>query len=229
MHSNIGILNESALHRSLKDLQADAGDEIECVVDGYIVDIKKTDRIVEIQTSNLHRVAAKIKDLVRNHDLHLVFPIAERTTITKNLADGSVQRRKSPKRGTIYEIFNALVSAPTIILHPKFSLEVPMIHEEQVRVFDNKKAWRRRHWVIVERRLIERFHTHVFTDETDLWSLFSNLLPDTFTSKDVAHYVGIRRRLAQQSLYCLRRCRVVETVGKQGNELIYQTTVRPKV
>ena len=59
MTSNIGILNESALHRSLKELQVDSGDEIECVVEGYIVDVKKADRIVEIQTSNLHRVAKK--------------------------------------------------------------------------------------------------------------------------------------------------------------------------
>ncbi|MYD45264.1 MAG: hypothetical protein F4W92_02785 [Gammaproteobacteria bacterium] len=228
MTSNIGILNESALHKSLKELQVDTGDEIECDVEGYIVDVKKADRIVEIQTSNLHRVARKIQDLVRNHFLHLVYPIAEQTTITKSLADGSVTRRKSPKRGTIYDIFGALVSAPTIISHPKFSLEVPMIHEEQIRVFDNSKAWRRRHWVIVERRLIEPINTHIFNDEKDLWSLFSDLLPETFTSKEVAHCVGIGRRLAQQSLYCLRRCGVVEMVGKKGNELIYQTTCQAK-
>lgn len=223
MQTNIGSLNESALHKSLKELHTEVGDEVECPVDGYIVDIKKADRIVEIQTTNLHRVVSKIQDLVSKHCLHLVYPIAERTTITKNLADGSVQERKSPKRGTVYEIFSALVFAPTIILHPKFSLEVPMIHEEQIRVFDNSKAWRRRHWVIVERRLIEPINTHTFNDETDLWSLFSDLLPETFTSKQVAHCVGIGRRLAQQSLYCLRRCGVVEMVGKQGNELIYQT------
>lgn len=228
MHSSVGTLNESALHKNFKELYAEDGDEIECPVGDYIVDIRKLDRIVEIQTSNFHRVVPKIYDLLQNHTLHLVYPLAAQTTITKNLADGSVRSRKSPKRGTIYEIFNALVSAPTIILHPNFSLEVPMIHEEQIRVFDNKKAWRRRHWVIVERRLIERIHTHKLTDETDLWSLFSNLLPDIFTSKDVSQCLGIGRRLAQQSLYCLRRCGVVEMVDKRGNELIYQRTARSK-
>ena len=228
MVSNIGLLNEGALHRSLKELHVDTGDEIESVVEGYIVDVKKADRIVEIQTSNLHRVVTKIQALLHNHFLHLVYPIAEQTTITKNIPDGSVQKRKSPKRGTIYEIFSALVSAPKIIMHPKFSLEVPMIHEEQIRVFDDKQAWRRRHWVIVERRLIERIQTYLFTNETDLWSLFSELIPDTFTSKDVAHCVGMRRKLAQQALYCLRRCGVIEMVSKQGNELIYQTTGQAK-
>ena len=224
MTSIIGTLNEGALHRSLKELHVATGDEIECDVDGYVVDVKKADRIVEIQTTNLHRVVTKIQTLVRSHFLHLVYPIAERITITKKHSDGSVQKRKSPKQGTIYEIFSALVSAPTIIQQPNFCLEVPMIHEEQIRVFDDNKAWRRRHWVVVERRLIEAIHTHSFSDETDLWSLFSGHLPDTFTSKDVAHAIGIGRRLAQQSLYCLRKCGVVDVVGKKGNELIHQPT-----
>ena len=222
MKSKIGTLNEGALHKSLKELNAEDGDEIECFVDGYIVDIKKADRIVEIQTGNLHRIVPKIYDLMRNHLFHLVYPIAARTTITKTMTDGSVQRRKSPKRGKIYEIFSALVSAPTIISHPDFSLEVPMIHEEQVRVFDGKRGWRNRYWVIVERRLIEHLETYKFTNELDLWLLLADHVPEEFTTKDVAQNIGIARRVAQQALYCLRRCGVIDIVGKKGNELIYQ-------
>lgn len=222
MKSTIGILNESALHKQLKELIAVEGDEIESSVDGYIVDIKKADRIVEIQTSNFHRVAPKFYNLLRNHVLHLVYPIAAVTTITKTFNDGKVEHRKSPKRGTIYEVFAALVSAPEIISHPGFTLEVPIIHEEQVRVFDGKRGWRKRYWIVVERKLIETMHTHIFTDATGLWKLFAEILPSTFTSKDVARDVGIRRRLAQQALFCLRRCRMIQKVGKQGNEIIYQ-------
>ena len=222
MKTNIGSLNEGALHKSLKELNTEDGDEIECHVDGYIVDIKKADRIVEIQTSNLHRVVPKFCKLMRNHSLQLVYPIAARTTITKSLEDGSVQRRKSPKRGTIYQIFSALVSAPTMISNPNFSIEVPLIHEEQVRVFDSNRGWRKRHWVIVERRLIESFNSYWFANPRDLWVLFAEQLPTQFTTKDVAYSVQITRRLAQQALYCLRSCGVITTIGKKGNEIIYQ-------
>ena len=222
MKTNIGSLNEGELHKSLKELHTEDGDDIECPVDGYIVDIKKEDRIVEIQTSNFHRVVPKMYDLLRNHTLHLVYPIAARTTITKTLKDGTVQQRKSPKRGTIYEIFAALVSAPSIVSHPKFSLEVPMIHEEQLREFDGKRGWRNRHWVVVGRKLIEPLDTYWFTNAGDLWSLFAEHVQTQFTTKEVAQSVQITRRLAQQALYCLRSCGAITTVGKKGNEIIYQ-------
>lgn len=222
MPSNIGTLNESALHKSFKELYAERGDEIECPVGDYIVDIKKTDRIVEIQTSNLHRVVPKIYDLLRDHVLDLVYPIAARTTISKTLENGNVQRRKSPKRGTIFDIFAALVSGPEIVLHPNFSLEVPLIHEEQVRVYDSSKAWRKRHWVTVERKLIEPLDTYRFIDAHDLLSLFKKRVPTTFTSKHVSENMCITRRLAQQALYCLRRCEVIGAVGKERNEIIYE-------
>lgn len=224
MPTNIGSLNESALHKSLKDLKALDGDILECPVDGYIVDIKQTDRLVEIQTRNLHRVVSKIYDLVERYSLHLVYPIAARTTITKTLENGIEIQRRSPKKGTIYEVFAALVSAPTLITHPHFSLEVAMIHEEQVRVFDEKKGWRRRHWVIVERRLIELITTHCFKGATDLWMLFAGRLPAQFTTRDIAESVHITRRLAQQAVYCLRHCGAIDIVGKKRNELIYKLT-----
>lgn len=224
MPTNIGSLNESALHKSLKELKAVDGDVIECPVDGYIVDIKQSNRLVEIQTSNLHRIVPKIKDLVEKYSLHLVYPIAARTTITKSLDNGSEKQRRSPKKGTVYEVFAALVAAPTLITHPHFSLEVAMIHEEQVRVFDDQKGWRRRHWVIVERRLIELIATHCFYGAKDLWMLFAGRLPAEFTTKDIAESVQITRRLAQQAVYCLRHCGTIDIVGKKRNELIYKLT-----
>lgn len=222
MPSNIGTLNESALHKSFKELYTENGDEIEHPVGGYIVDIKKTDRIVEIQTSNLHRVVPKIYDLLRDHVLDLIYPIATRTTISKTLENGNVQQRKSPKQGTIFDIFAALVSGPEIVLHPNFSLEVPLIHEEQLRVYDSSRAWRKRHWVTVERKLIEPLETYRFNDEHDLWLLFKKRVPNTFTTKHVSESVCITRRLAQQALYCLRRCDVISVVGKERNEIVYE-------
>ncbi len=221
MHSNIGTLNESALHKSLKELYAEDGDEIECPVGDYIVDIKKTNRIVEIQTSNLHHVIPKLYNLLREHVLHLVYPIAARTTISKTQENGSVQQRKSPKKKTIFDIFAAFVSGPEIILHPNFSLEVPLIHEEQIRVYDGNRGWRKRHWITVDRRLIEPLDTHLFNDPHDLWLLFEKRVPVTFTTKQVSERVCITRRLAQQAVYCLRRCDVINAVGKERNEIIY--------
>lgn len=224
MHFNIGTLNESALHKSLKELYAKDGDEIECPVDDYIVDIKQKDRIVEIQTSNLHRAVPKLYDLLRDHVLHLVYPIAVRTTISKTLENGTLQQRKSPKRRTIIDIFAALISGPEIILNPNFSLEVPLIHEEQVRVYDGSRGWRNRHWLIVDRKLIEPLDIHLFNDADDLWSLFEKRMSSTFTTKHISESMCITRRLAQQAVYCLRRCGVISAVGKERNEIIYAVT-----
>ena len=87
------------------------------------------------------------------HRIRLVYPIAQEKWIVKLAKDNSVgfTRRKSPKRGRVEDLFWEMVSFP--FANPNFSLEVLMIREEEVRRYDGKRKWRRRGWVIEERRI----------------------------------------------------------------------------
>jgi len=122
----IGTLREKSLHASLKDWYSQSGDHMEAEVDGFHIDIIRNDLLIEIQTTNFSSLRRKLKKLIENHPLRLVFPIAQEKWIVRLAADGLTQigRRKSPKKGNLFHLFEELVSIPDLIKNRNFSLEV---------------------------------------------------------------------------------------------------------
>src|SRR5215213_11411373 len=150
----IGLLNEKALHASLKQWYARPGDRLEVPVDGFVIDIVRDDLLIEIQTSNFTSIKSKLTNLARRHRVRLIYPIVQEKWIVR-VANGNGAesiRRKSPKRGRLEDLFWELVSIPQLLLNPNFSLEVLMIREEEVRRYEAKRRVRRG-WLIEGRRL----------------------------------------------------------------------------
>jgi len=195
---------------------------LEVEVDGFVIDIIQDGILVEIQTGNFSGIKRKIKQLVEQHALRLVYPIAQEKWIVKLDQNGSsTARRKSPKRGRVVEVFKELVSFPELLDCSNFSLEVLLIREEEVRRYVGSKGWRRRGWVTEERRLLEVLERRLFERASDFWILMPAGLPDPFTTADLAHEAQIPRRLSQQVAYCLRKTGVIETIGKRGRANLY--------
>ena len=220
---DIGLLNERPLHASLKDWCARPGDRFEVPVEGYVVDIVREGRLVEIQTTGFSAIRAKLQALLEDYSVRLVHPIPLEKWIVKLPRDGSGApcRRKSPKRGRVEEVFTELVSLPRLLARPGFSLEVLLTREEEVRSWDGKRGWRRRGWVVEERRLLEVAESHVFGGSSDILSLLPDGLQSPFTTADLAEASGIRRALAQKMAYCLHRSGLVERIGKSGRSWLY--------
>ncbi len=221
--SGIGVLNEKPLHAALKEWYAEAGDQFEVAVDGFVIDIVKDDLLVEIQTGNFASIKSKLMTLVKTHRTRLVFPIPQEKWIIKHAqSDGSeVTRRKSPKRGRIEDLFWEMVSFPQLLMDRNFSLEVLLTREEEVRRYDGKRQWRRKGWVIEERRLLAVVARRLFEEPED----WNTLLPEglnLFTSENLAEAIGVRRRLAQKMAYCLRMAKVIELKGKRGRSNLYR-------
>ena len=157
--------------------------------------------------------------------MRLVHPIAvEKWIVRIDGTGGTTSRRKSPKRGKRVDVFAELVSFPELIAHPGLTLELLLIHEDEVRRFDGNKAWRRKGWVIEERRLLEVVDRLIVDSPEALASLLPNELPPEFTTADLAASLGGTRRLAQQMAYCLRAVGVIQMVGKTGNAIVYRRT-----
>ncbi len=96
-----------------------------------------------------------------------------------------------------------------------------------MRFYDGKRGWRRKGWVIQERRLLDVVERRVFASPDDLCALLPETLDDGFDTGDLAAHLNIRRRLAQQMAYCLRECGAITQVGKHGNAILYARTVAP--
>ncbi|MFN2203684.1 MAG: hypothetical protein ACK2UO_20985 [Caldilineaceae bacterium] len=221
--NHIGELNEKPLHALLKDWYAQPGDRLETTVDGYVVDIVRDDLLIEIQTRNFSSIRTKLSRLVRSHRLHLVHPIAAEKWIVSLPKDLGApwRRRKSPKHGSPVMLFAELTSIPRLIESPNFTLELLLIQEEEVRFYDGKRAWRRKGWVVQERRLLDVMDRLVFATADELSRLLPESLDDGFDTADLAAHLNIRRRLAQQMAYCLRECGGIVPVGKRGNAICY--------
>ena len=220
----IGTLNEKPLHAALKAWYAQPGDQFEVSVDGFVIDIVRGDLLIEIQTGNFSSIKRKMKALVQDHPVRLVYPIAREKWIVRLVKDGSgdvLGRRKSPKRGVVEHLFGELVRLPTLLANPNFSLEVLLIQAEEIRSYDGKRAWRRRGWVVQERRLLDVVDRRLFATPDDLAVFIPPDLTESWTTADLAAAIGQPRWLARKMAYCLRKMGVVQAVGKQGNSILY--------
>jgi len=135
-----------------------------------------------------------------------------------------IGRRKSPKKGNLFHLFEELVSIPDLIRHPNFSLEVLLIQEEEVRCDDGTGSWRRKGLRIVDHRLIEVLDQHIFKEPFHLLALIPPDLTDPFSTKELAEGIDQPRWIAQKMAYCLRNMGIIEIVGKNGNSLLYSAS-----
>jgi hypothetical protein len=220
--SQIGVLNEKHLHASLKSWYAQPGDRFEVLVDGFLVDIVRDDLLIEVQTKNFAAIKRKLKGLVSDHPVRLVYPVIRQKWIVRLDGDGAwLSRRKSPRSGMLTDVFQELVSFPELVRHPNFSLEILSIDEEEVRYRHENRRWWRRGWAIQERRLLDVVGQNLIETPDDIIALMPPGLTEPFTTADLAEAIGRPRRLAQKMTYCLRAIGCIAVVGKQGNTVLY--------
>lgn len=220
----IGTLRETSLHAALKQWYAQPGDQFEVDVDGYVVDLRRGDTIIEIQTRSFAAIRRKLIALTTQFPVRLVHPIAREKYIVRFPAGKSaepISRRKSPKRGTVEQLFIELVSFPDLITHPNFTLEIVLTREEEIQRRGRGGSWRRKGWKVVDRRLIDVADTIVFESPPDFLTLLPTDLPDSFTSRDLAEAGDYSLYPAQKMTYCLRRMGAIEVVGKRRGSLLY--------
>lgn len=193
-------------------------------VDRYVIDLVRDELLIEIQTRGFASMRKKLERLLEGgHQVRIVYPVAVVKTIVKLGEDGEVlSRRRSPKRGTALDIFSELVSIPHLIDHPGLSLQVLLITEDEYRTHDPDKAWRRKGWVVQERRLTGIEDEFTVAGNNDLVGLLPGELPDAFTTADIVARAGCSLRTAQQMTYCLRKAHVIEVCGKQGRSMEYR-------
>ena len=222
--TSIGELNERSLHRALKEHYAVAGSETEQVIDGFVTDVVVDGRIIEIQTGSFGPLRNKLTRLLDAHPVTLVHPIAKDRYLVRLADDPALPptRRRSPKHGSVFDVFPALVSIPSLLAHPNLTLEVVMTVEEEVRAPSERRGRWRRDWSRVDRRLVDVVETYAIASMADLFAMVDADLPETFTTNDIAAAMKSTRGLAQQAAYCFRESGVTEVCGKDGRALVYR-------
>jgi hypothetical protein len=219
----IGTLGEKGLHSGLKKWYAQPGDFLEKTMQGFHIDIIRGNLLIEIQTGNFSSIKYKLDTLIRAHPVRLVFPVSLEKWIVRLASNGKRQlgSRKSPKKGSIYQLFDELVYIPGLVRNRHFSLEVVLVHEEEIRRNDGHGSRWRKGWSIADRGLMGVVATHVFDNPGDFYNLIPESLPNPFSTHDLSNCTGQPIWRAQKMVYCLRHMGAAKVVGKKGNSVLH--------
>jgi hypothetical protein len=222
--TGINIKNETSLHSSLKKHYLLPGDRLEAKVGTFIADILRENKIIEIQTGNFSSIRKKLSKLSGEYSICLVYPVAVEKWITTITPEGSnrLKVRKSPKKGTVYDIFSELIRVPSLINNESITMEVLLITVDEIRLNNGKGSWRRNGMTIVDRQLKEIKGCIKFENSLDFLNLLPEDLSETFSNKELSQKAGIKVNMARKMTYCLKKMGVIEESGKIGNAILYK-------
>lgn len=192
----INTYSESSLHRTLKtlySLENGCKTEVEC--DGKIYDIvDRLGNVTEIQTKNVSKLLIKTMTALENgRKVKIVHPVVREKRIELYGEDGKcMSKRKSPVKGSIYDIFDELTGLYPVLLEKNFSLDVLEITmtERRIRTQEpvqspNGRRRFRKNWNKTDKTLDKILDTHTFSAATDYLALIpAQCLPE-FSAKEL--------------------------------------------
>ncbi len=219
--NTIGTLREQSLHAALKKWLAQPGDEFEQKVNTYHIDIVRGDTLIEIQTGSFSKIKKKLAKLLPEHKVLLVHPIpVTKWVVRMTKRKKQVSRRRSPKRGRVEYVFDELIYMPEIANHPNFGLKVLLTEQEEIWRDDGLGSWRRKHWSVYNKVLLNVMDQADFHDPGDYLALIPKTFRDQFTNKELADALSLPIWASAHMSYCLRKMGLLEVVGKQGRSLL---------
>jgi hypothetical protein len=226
--SGIGVLREGPLHAAVKDLCARPGDRAEVPMEGYVIDLVRADgELVEIQTGGFSPLGPKLDALLDGHRMRIVHPVAAERRIVRIDEQGEVlSSRRSPLRGAALDVFDRLVSFPSLLAHPNLTVEVLLCREDHIRAPEagRSRSGRRRRDP-GQRRLVDVVGSVVLASPADAAALLPDALAaEPFTTRELATALGCRMVLAQRVAYCLRAMEVLTDAGKRGHAPLHRRT-----
>lgn len=221
--AGIGTLNEGSLHAALKQHYSQPGDLFELPLGRFVIDIVRNrgqpnELLVEVQTGSFAALGNKLDHLLASYKILLVHPIAVETILEKPGA----KPRRSPKRGSIYSLFDELVSIPTLLDHPNLTLDVVLVSVSKVQVADPKARRGRGGFRTVDRRLNHIVDTERFSSVDDLMRLVPPGLPAKFTTRDLAERGDFDRDTARRIAYCLRAACLFDQLDRTAAGIHYR-------
>ncbi|MDO8187358.1 hypothetical protein Q5424_21915 [Conexibacter sp. JD483] len=221
--AGIGVLREGPLHAAVKELLAVPGDVAEVRVGRWVIDLVRADgELVEVQTGGFGPLAPKLDGLLDDHRVRIVHPVAAERRIVRVGEGGEVlSARRSPRRATVVEIFDKLVTFPSLLAHPNLTIEVLLTREDHIRGPEPIRR-RRRTRDPGQRRLVDVIERVELRQPADVLSALPPLPGEPFTTRELASALRCPTMLAQRTVYCLKLMELVEPAGKRGRAPLHR-------
>ena len=221
----IGTLGEKTLHAVLKRYYEPFEENHEIRLGSFVADIVGEKGVIEIQTRNFNKLLRKLECFLEYCDVTVVFPIPETKYLSwVDTETGEVtSRRKSPKKGRIYDAVKELYRIKYTLDNPRMHLCLCMLDIEETRYLNGWSKDKKRGSTRCDRVPTALVSEVRFDSPADYRSFIPAGLPESFTSKDFAKAAKITLKIAQTTLNLLTYLGQVERIGKQGAMILYRT------
>ena len=223
----IGTLKEKTIHAVLKNYYAPNPNDQEKRIEGFVADIYTQGEIIEIQTRNFNTMRKKLEAFLPLYDVTIVYPIAS----TKWLCwideeTGEISnKRKSPKRGSLYAILPELYRIKMFLGNPHLHFILTFIDIEEYRLLNGWNASRKRgasRHDGIPTRLVDELY---LSSPSDFICFLPDTLPKEFTTKDLQTQAKIPQSASGVCLNLLHHLGIVKRIGKKGNAYLYKRTM----
>lgn len=212
--TGIGTEGEKTLHAIFKRYYEPDPAFHEVKTDGFIADVRRDGRIVEIQTHGLYRMKKKLAAFLPVYDVTVVYPIPRVRTVRWIEPDGTLSdKRKSPKTGKYAAAASELLGIRDLLPHPRLTVVLSLCDCNDYKVRQGKVG-RKRGAMRYERVPTALVSELSLSTPRDYLALLPEGLPDVFTSADVSKLGKLRRDDASALLLLLHHVGAVERVGK---------------
>lgn len=221
----IGTLGERTLHAVVKAYFEPDPAFREVRIGRYVADICRDGQIVEIQTRSFRSLRGKLRAFAPGYRVTVVYPVAREKYVSWiDPETGEItSRRKSPKRGTVYDLLPELYALRPVMPLENVDFAVLFVDTEEYRLLNGRSRDRKRFGAERAERIptalggIERFET-----PEDWLKLIPDTLPEDFGTADFAGAARMTRYTAGNSLRTLETLGAVVRVGRNGNALVYK-------
>lgn len=217
--NGIGTYQEKTLHRIIKNYFESDVTKQEVKVDGFVCDIKDGNQIIEIQTRSLNKLVKKLKVLLKNYKVKIVYPIPHIKYLSW-IENGEIKtKRKSPKVGSIYDISKELYKIKLLLNDPNLEITILLIDLIEYRNLDGYSKDKKRGSTRYDIVPIDLYDEITIND----YHIFLPYRDETFTSKEYAKKIKENLSRAQTLLTVLQYLKVIEVVGKEHRFNVYKS------
>ncbi len=224
----INTMGEKRLHQVLKRYYEPDETRHEQKVGRHIADILRDGEIVEIQTSGLYPLKAKIASYMTDTDYRVtvVHPILEKKWVTWiDPATGDMSKRsRSPKKGTLLGELDELIYFTEYLAAGRLRFVLPHLEVSDFRLLDGWSRDRKRGSTRYERVPMALLGEDVLETSADFAALLPPDLPDPFTARDFSRAARIASRPGYAAIKVLCAVGVLAPGEKVGRSQTWRRT-----
>ena len=221
----IGTLAEKSVHAVLKNYFSPDKRCQEIPLAGYVADIYTGEEIIEIQTRQFNRMRDKLDAFLPICPVTIVYPVtAKKILVWIDPETGEeAERRKSPMKASIYDIFEELYKIKSFLTNPRLRIKMIFLELEEYKLLDGygkDKKKRASKYDRIPLKMVSEMEIECMEDYMQFVPF--DLLEESFTAKKFASKAKIHPQMAGIAVHILKYVGILEREGKQGNAIVYR-------